>query len=93
MVRFKLKAINYLGPFDTIEDISNASIDVLVRLNDSYCEQDADFSYCVEIETLSSLSSLIEKSKLKYLVPSAPCIIVDQLTEENIDNAVKAFVR
>lgn len=39
MVQIKLKAINYLGPLDTIEDISNATIDLLVRLNDPYCEK------------------------------------------------------
>lgn len=92
MVRMKLKAINYLGLLDTIEDISNANIDVLVRLNDSYCDKDVDFSYFVEVATPSNLSYLMEKWKLPYLPTMAPFIIVEKLTEEIINQAIKAFV-
>lgn len=88
----KLKAINYLGLLDTIEDISNANIDVLVRLNDSYCDKDVDFSYFVEVATPSNLSYLMEKWKLPYLPTMAPFIIVEKLTEEIINQAIKAFV-
>lgn len=88
----KLKAINYLSLLDTIEDISNANIDVLVRLNDSYCDKDVDFSYFVEVATPSNLSYLMEKWKLPYLPTMAPFIIVEKLTEEIINQAIKAFV-
>lgn len=88
----KLKAINYLGLLDTIEDIYNANIDVLVRLNDSYCDKDVDFSYFVEVATPSNLSYLMEKWKLPYLPTMAPFIIVEKLTEEIINQAIKAFV-
>jgi hypothetical protein len=92
MVQMKLKAINYLGPLDTIEDISNATIDLLVRLNDPYCEKDPDFYYVVEVATPSNLSHLMEKWELTYLPPMAPFIIVQKLTKEIINEAIKAFV-
>ena len=92
MVQIKLKAINYLGSLDTIEDISNENIDVLVRLNDPYSEKDPDFCYLVEVATPSNLSHLMEKWKLTYLPPMAPFIIVQKLTKEIIDEAIKAFV-
>lgn len=92
MVQMKVKAINYLGPLDTIEDILNANIDVLVRLNDPYCEKNPDFCYFVEVATPGNLSHLMEKWELTYLPPMAPFIIVQKLTEEIIDEAIKAFV-
>jgi hypothetical protein len=92
MVPMKLKAINYLGPLDKTEYISNANIDGLVILNDSYCEKYSDFCYLVEVATPSNLSHLMEKWKLTYVPPMAPFIIVQQLTQEIIDEAIKAFV-
>ena len=92
MVKFKLKAINYLGPLDTIEDIYNANIDVLVRLNDPFCENDPDFCYFVEVATPNNLSHLMEKWGLSFLPPMAPFIIIQKFTEEIVDQAVRAFV-
>jgi len=92
MIQLKVKAINYLGSLETIEDIYNANIDVLVRLNDPFCEQDPDFSYSLEITTPSNLSYLMKKWGLSYFPPMGPYIVVENLTEKVIEEAVQAFV-
>ncbi len=61
MIQLKLKAINQLGPINTIEDIYKANIDIIVRLNDRFCGQDEDFWYSLKIARPSNLSYLMKK--------------------------------
>lgn len=84
--------ICYMGPLDTIEDPYSSNIDILIRLNDQYSEEDSDFCYLVEVATPNGLVDLMKKRGMTYFPPMPPFIIIEKLTKENIDAVIKAFV-
>nr|YP_010134223.1 hypothetical protein KYX03_pgp116 [Navicula veneta]QWM93713.1 hypothetical protein [Navicula veneta] len=83
----KIKEISYvLGPKDLINDC----LDVMVFLEDEYCN-DA-FVYVVEVTTPQCLSRRMEKSESEFLSPSYPYILVLKLTDEIIEAAIQSFI-
>jgi hypothetical protein len=65
-------------------DIENDNIDVCVDTEDGY-------TYTLNFTTPKNLQFLMEKEKMDYYGPDYPFIVVNKLTPEIIEQAVKAF--
>jgi hypothetical protein len=65
-------------------DMENDNIDVWVYTDDGY-------SYSLSLATPKNLQFLMEKEKMDYDGPGYPFILVNKLTPEIIEQAVKAF--
>ena len=80
-----MKVIN-IRIFDDLEgiDVGNDNIDVFVTTDDGY-------SYTLSLATPKNLQFLMDKEKMEYYEPGYPFIIVNKLSQENIEEAVKAF--
>jgi len=68
-----------------IEDISNSNIEVFVRLQDG-------FPLTIIVGTPKNLQYLMEKDKVNFYGPGLPWIIVQKLTKEIIQEAIKAYI-
>jgi len=68
-----------------IEDISNSNIEVFVRLQDG-------FPLTIIVGTPKNLQYLMEKDKVNFYGPGLPWIIVQKLTKEIIQEAIKAYM-
>jgi hypothetical protein len=66
-------------------DIENDNVDVCVNTDDEY-------TYTLSFATPKHLQFLIDKDKLDYSRPGYPFIVVNKLTPEIIEQAVKAFI-
>lgn len=68
-----------------IEDIYNSNIEVFVTLQDG-------FTVTIIIGTPENLQYLMEKDKVNFYGPGLPWIIVQKLTKEIIQEAIKAYL-
>ena len=68
-----------------IEDVSNSNIEVFVTLQDG-------FSLTIIVGTPKNLQYLMEKDKVNFYGPGLPWIIVQKLTKEIIQEAIKAYI-
>ena len=80
-----IKKIEYLhDPLDSV----NEYLDVFVALNDDYCTD--GFTYLFEVTTPKGLSNLMEENN--FVDPEYPYIIVSELTDQIIREAIQAFI-
>jgi hypothetical protein len=77
-----MKVINISIPYEI--DIENYTIDVFVETEDAY-------TYKLSLATPKHLQFLMDKENMDYCYPGYAFIIVNKLTQENIEQAVKAF--
>ena len=68
-----------------IEDVCNSNIEVFIRLQD-------EFPLTVVLGTPKNLQYLMEKDKVNFYGPGLPWIIVQKLTKEIIQEAIKAYI-
>jgi hypothetical protein len=68
-----------------IEDVYNSNIEVFVTLQDG-------FSLTIIVGTPQNLQYLMEKDKVNFYGPGLPWIIVQKLTREIIQEAIKAYI-
>ena len=68
-----------------IEDVSNSNIEVFVTLEDG-------FPLTIIVGTPKNLQYLMEKDKVNFYGPGLPWIIVQKLTKEIIQEAIKAYI-
>jgi hypothetical protein len=69
-----------------IENIYDDGVDVIVTLDD-------DFSYVIEVVTPQHLLSLMKERNQPFIEPGENYIIVEKLTPEIIEEAIKALCR
>lgn len=67
-------------------DIENDNVDVFVETDDGY-------TYIRSFATPKHLQFLMDKEKMDYEEPGYPFIIVNKLTKEIIEQAIKAFAQ
>jgi hypothetical protein len=82
-VMIKVTCIRILDHLDAI-DIENDNMDVSVETDDGY-------TYTLSFATPKHLQFLMDKEKMDYYGPGYPFIVVNKLTPEIIEQAVKAF--
>ena len=68
-----------------IEDVYNSNIEVFVTLQDG-------FPLTIVVGTPKNLQYLMEKDKVNFYGPGLPWIIVQKLTKEIIQEAIKAYM-
>ena len=68
-----------------IEDVYNSNIEVLARLQNG-------FSLTIIAGTPKNLQYLMQKDKVNFYNTSLPWIIVQKLTKEIIQEAIKAYI-
>ena len=68
-----------------IEDVYNSNIEVFVTLEDG-------FTLTIVVGTPKNLQYLMEKDKVNFYGPGLPWIIVQKLTKEIIQEAIKAYI-
>lgn len=68
-----------------IEDIYNSNIEVFVTLQDG-------FILTIIVGTPKNLQYLMKKDKVNYYGPGLPWLIVQKLTKEIIQEAIKAYI-
>ena len=68
-----------------IEDVYNSNIEVFVTLEDG-------FPLTIIVGTPKNLQYLMEKDKVNFYGPGLPWIIVQKLTKEIIQEAIKAYI-
>ena len=68
-----------------IEDVSNSNIEVFVTLQDG-------FPLTIIVGTPKNLQYLMEKDKVNFYGPGLPWVIVQKLTKEIIQEAIKAYI-
>jgi len=68
-----------------IEDVYNSNIEVFVTLQDQ-------FPLTIVVGTPKNLQYLMEKDKVNFYGPGLPWIIVQKLTKEIIQEAIKAYI-
>ena len=68
-----------------IEDVYNSNIEVFVTLQDQ-------FPLTIVVGTPKNLQYLMEKDKVNFYGPGLPWIIVQELTKEIIQEAIKAYI-
>jgi hypothetical protein len=71
--------------FETIEDIYNSNIEVFIMLEDR-------FTLTIIVGTPKNLEYLMEKDNVNFYCPGLPWIIVQKLTKEIIQEAIKAYI-
>ena len=77
-------SISFPSCLEDIMDIEDDNIDVFVELEDGY-------TCTVVVATAKNLVSLMDKERMNYFEPGHPFIIVKKLTEEIIEEAVRAY--
>ena len=80
----KIKSIRYPTPLETIKDIEDDNIDVFIELENHYI-------YTLVVGTPLNLLSLMKKDNIDFSEPGRPFIIVEQLTKETIERAIKEY--
>ena len=68
-----------------IEDVYNSNIEVFVTLEDG-------FPLTIVVGTPKNLQYLMEKDHVNFYGPGLPWIIVQKLTKEIIQEAIKAYI-
>ena len=68
-----------------IEDVYNSNIEVFVTLQDG-------FSLTIIVGTPANLQYLMEKDKVNFYGLGLPWIIVQKMTKEIIQEAIKAYI-
>ena len=80
-----IKSIRFEPKLEDIEQIDDDNVDAIVELDDGY-------KYIVSVVTHKNLLSLIDNEESDFLFPMDPMIVVKELTMENIERAIKAYV-
>jgi len=80
----KVVKITYPTPLSEIEEADNDNIDIFVELEDGNI-------YTLVITTPNNIKSLIEKSNQDFFDAGPPMLIVRELTERCITNAVNSY--
>ena len=89
----EIKKIWYPTRLETLPDIYNDNIDVHVSLDDEFCDDHDRFCYVLVVGTPQNLSELMDQWETDFFPPvDPPFIIVRKLTEEIIEQAIRAFV-
>ena len=78
-------SIEFRTSLNEIEDVFNSNIEVFVTLQD-------EFTLTIIVGTPKNLQYLMEKDKKKFYGPGLPWIIVQKLTKEIIEEAIKAYI-
>jgi hypothetical protein len=81
----KIKNISYPTSLDKIKDISDDNVDVFIELNDG-------MEYMITVSTPKNYYTLMEKEGCNYIEPGPADIIVKELTEQNIREAVTKYL-
>ncbi|GAB6085223.1 hypothetical protein [Alkaliphilus crotonatoxidans] len=79
-----VKKISFPTSLKKIKDIQDDNIDVFVELDDGY-------TYSVVVITQKNLLTQMNKSNKDFVEPSCPLIIVRELTEVIIKEAIQAY--
>lgn len=82
----KIVKIDYPTPLELIEGTQCDNVDVFVQLDDG-------ITYTVVVATAKSLEKYMENEKLNYLPPAPPEIIVRNLDEYTIREALEAYAK
>ncbi|GBF32466.1 hypothetical protein DCCM_0662 [Desulfocucumis palustris] len=82
----KIVKISYPTPLSDVKDIENDNIDVFIEMEDR-------MTYTVVVATPKNILLQMDNEGLDYLPAGPPCIFVKKLTEENIANAIKTYVK
>ena len=80
----KIENINFLSPFEDIDDIFDDNMDVSVNLKNGQ-------NYVVVVGTPKNLLRLMENEKSDFLSPGDPIVIVKKMTKEVIEQAIRAY--
>lgn len=79
-----IKSIRFPIYLEDIVDIENGNIDVFVELEDGY-------THTVVVATPKNIEFLMNKEKMQFFEPGHPFILVQKLTNEIIEQAIKAY--
>ena len=79
-----VKSITFPTYLEDTENIENDNIDVFVESEDGY-------TYTVTVGTPKNLEFLMDKDKINYFGPGYQFIIVKKLTEEIIEETLRAY--
>lgn len=82
----KITSITYPVDLKKIKNLEDDSIDVFVELDDKNL-------YVLVVTTPSNYYSRMEKSKINFIKPGPPDIIVRSLKKEIIEEAIYAFLQ
>ena len=83
MVKLVVKNISFISGMPT--DITDDMVDIMVILEDNS-------SYMFEVTTPQALANYMIIHKQKFVDPDYPAIIVSELTETVIKEAIQAFI-
>ena len=76
--------ISFPTSLDNIKDTKNDNIDVFIKLEDGN-------SYTVTVSTPQNYYSFMEKEHINFIPAMPPDIIVKELTETNIRDAIQTY--
>jgi hypothetical protein len=79
-----VKKVSFPTPLEMIEDTKDDNIDVWVELEDGCC-------YTVVVTTLQNLMTQMKETKKNYIQSGCPYIIVNELKEDIIEEAVQSY--
>lgn len=77
----KIKEIRFI---DEVRDKFNDSVDVGVEFEDGY-------SYTIIVRTPADFTEQMLQEKSNFIEPGTPMIVVKELTEEIVNEAIKAY--
>ena len=80
-----VKKISFPTYLEDSQGIENSNIDVFVEVEDGY-------TFTVIVGTAKNIEYLMDKWKTNYFPPGEPFIIVKELTQEIIEETIKAYV-
>lgn len=80
----KIIHVYYPTTLEKISDYTNDNIDVIVELEDGN-------RYVLVVTTPLNILSLMSKNFLSYVPASPPCVIVKELTHQNILSALETY--
>lgn len=79
-----VKSIEFSTYLEDVTDVENGNIDVFVELEDGS-------NHYIVVATPKNIEFLINKEEMNFLKPWYPFIIVNQLTEDVIEEAIKGY--
>lgn len=81
----KIISIEFPTPLTEISNTKDDNVDVFVELDDGII-------YTLVVATPKNLETLMERENTGYLPAAAPMIIVQEITEENIREALETYL-
>jgi hypothetical protein len=79
-----IKSIRFPTIWEDNPEIEDSNIDVFVEVEDG-------FTYTVVVGTAKNIDYLMDKNEMNYFEPGDPFIIVKELTQEIIEETLKAY--